>query len=434
MGNILAIVGRPNVGKSTLFNRLIRRRDAIVESTSGVTRDRHYGHSQWNGKEFSVIDTGGYVEGSEDIFESEIRKQVEVAMEEADVMVFVVDGRDGLTGMDQGVFNLLRRGDKKVLLAVNKIDSTGQVHDTSEFFQLGVSQVFPISAINGSGTGDLLDEVVNEMGEGKPEDGTELPRVAVVGRPNAGKSSLINLLTGKERNIVTPVPGTTRDTIHSKYQGYGREFMLVDTAGLRKKSKVTENVEFYSVIRAVRAIEDSDVCVLMTDATRGFEGQDNAIFSLVDRNRKGIVVVVNKWDLVDKPANATKKLEQSIREKTAPWKDIPIVFTSVVNKQRIVKLLETTMEVYENKNRKLSASKLNKLILPRLLENPPPIYKGKVIKPKYISQLPTKFPAFAVFCNRPQYVKDPYKRFVENQIRQHFNFHGAPMEIYFRKK
>lgn len=434
MSNILAIVGRPNVGKSTLFNRLIRRRDAIVESTSGVTRDRHYGHSVWNGKEFSVIDTGGYVEGSEDIFESEIRKQVEVAMEEADVLLFVVDGRDGLTGMDQSVFSLLRRWEKKVLLVVNKIDSSGQLHDTSEFYQLGVNQVFPISAINGSGTGELLDEAVKDMGEGIPGDESGLPRVAVVGRPNAGKSSLINLLTGKDRNIVTLVPGTTRDTIHTKYQGYGKEFMLLDTAGLRKKSKVTENVEFYSVIRAVRAIEDSDVCILMTDATRGFEGQDNAIFSLVQRNRKGVVIVVNKWDLVEKPANVTKKLEQNIRDKTAPWKDIPIVFTSVVNKQRIVKLLEITMNVHENMSRKLPASKLNKLILPRLQENPPPIYKGKVIKPKYISQLPTRFPAFAVFCNRPQYVKDPYKRFVENQIRQHFDFHGAPVEIYFRKK
>ncbi|MFO8054331.1 MAG: ribosome biogenesis GTPase Der [Bacteroidales bacterium] len=434
MSNIVAIVGRPNVGKSTLFNRLIRRRDAIVESSSGVTRDRHYGHSDWNGKEFSVIDTGGYVEGSEDVFETAIRKQAGFAMEEADVLIFLADGRDGLTDMDREIFSLLRRTKKKVILAVNKIDSAKNFHDASEFYGLGVEQLFPISAISGSGTGDLLDEVTKHLGNTIPDEYEHLPKIAVIGRPNAGKSSLINLLTGKDRNIVTDIPGTTRDALNSLYQGYGQEFVFVDTAGLRKKSKITDNIEFYSVLRAVRAVEESDVCIVMADATRGFEGQDNAIFSLAERNRKGVVIAVNKWDLADKDHNTSKHTEQLIKRKIAPWKDVPIIFTSVVEKQRIVKLLEVTMHVYENRKRKLPASQLNKHILPKLTGNPPPMHKGKIINPKYISQLPTKFPAFAVFCNLPQYVKDPYKRFVENKIREQFDFQGAPMEIYFRKK
>lgn len=434
MGNIIGIVGRPNVGKSTLFNRLIRRREAIVESTSGVTRDRHYGRSDWNGKDFSVIDTGGYVEGSDDIFEKSIRQQVELAMDEADVLIFVVDGRDGLTDMDRDVFVLLRRTNKKVFLAVNKIDTSKNFYDASEFYELGVEQVYPISAINGSGTGDLLDDVVQELDEEVVEDDKDIPRIAVAGRPNAGKSSLINLLIGKDRNIVTPVPGTTRDALNSKYQGYGQEFIFVDTAGLRKKAKVNENIEFYSALRSVRAIEDSDVVIVMIDATRGFEGQDSAIFSLAARNQKGIVIAVNKWDLVEKSHNTSKEFQALIEKKIAPLRDIPIIFTSVVDKQRIVKLLETTKDVYENRKRKLSASQLNKHILPLLKDNPPPMYKGKAIRPKYISQLPTMFPAFAIFCNLPQYVKDPYKRFVENKIREKFDFSGAPIEIYFRKK
>ncbi|MFW6020439.1 MAG: ribosome biogenesis GTPase Der [Bacteroidales bacterium] len=434
MGNIIGIVGRPNVGKSTLFNRLVQKRDAIVESSSGVTRDRHYGQSDWNGKEFSVIDTGGYVEGSSDVFEKAIRRQVEIAMEEADAIIFVVDGRSGLTDMDRDVFNMLRRTDKKVFVAVNKIDTAKNFHDANEFYELGVDKLFPVSAINGGGTGDLLDDVVETFDEKPESDSSHLPAISVVGRPNAGKSSLINLLVGKDRNIVTPVPGTTRDTINSLYKGYGKEFLFVDTAGLRKKSKITDNIEFYSSLRAVRSIEESDVCILMVDATRGFEGQDSAIFSLVARNKKGIVIAVNKWDIMEKSTNSAKEFEKMVQQKIAPFRDIPIVFTSVVKKQRIVKLLETTMQVYENRKRKLSASQLNKDILPLIKDNPPPMYKGKMIRAKYISQLPKSFPAFAIFCNLPQYVKDPYKRFVENKIREHYNFKGAPIEIYFRKK
>ncbi|MFO8086249.1 MAG: ribosome biogenesis GTPase Der [Bacteroidales bacterium] len=434
MGNIIGIVGRPNVGKSTLFNRLVRRRDAIVESSSGVTRDRHYGHSNWNGKEFSVIDTGGYVEGSADIFEKAIREQVSIAMEEASVLIFVVDGRTGLTDLDKVVYNLLRKTDKKVFVTVNKIDSSKNYHEANEFYELGVDKVYPISAINGSGTGDLLDDLVIDFEDIEEETKLDIPKIAVIGRPNAGKSSLINLLIGENRNIVTPVPGTTRDTTNSLFQGFGQKFIFVDTAGLRKKTKVTENIEFYSALRSVRAIEESDVCIVMIDASRGFESQDNAVFSLAARNKKGIVIAVNKWDLIEKSSNTSITFKNTIYSKIAPLKDIPIIFTSITEKQRIVKLLETTTEVYENRQRKISASLLNKDILPHIKENPPPIYKGKTIRIKYISQLPTYYPAFAVFCNLPQYVKDPYKRFVENKIRQHYNFQGAPIEIYFRKK
>lgn len=422
------------MGKSTLFNRLIHRREAIVESTSGVTRDRHYGRSDWNGKDFSVIDTGGYVKGSEDVFEEAIRRQVTLAMDEADVLVFVVDGRTGLTDMDRDVYNLLRRTDKPVFVVVNKIDTGKNFYDSAEFYELGVDKVYPISAINGGGTGDLLDDVVKHISESSNEEDPEIPKIAVVGRPNAGKSSLVNLLVGEERNIVTPVPGTTRDAINSHYKGYGKEFIFVDTAGLRKRSKVSESIEFYSTLRSVRAIEESDVCIVMVDATRGFEGQDSTIFSLAARNRKGIVIAVNKWDLVEKTHNTSKEFAEMIQKKIAPLRDIPVIFTSVVDKQRIVKLLETSMEVFENRKRKLAASQLNKIILPKLKDNPPPMYKGKAIRPKYISQLPVNYPAFAVFCNLPQYVKDPYKRFVENKIRENFQFHGSPIEIFFRKK
>lgn len=434
MSNIIGIVGRPNVGKSTLFNRLVRRRDAIVESTSGITRDRHYGKSDWNGKDFSVIDTGGYVHGSSDVFEKAIRQQVEIATEEADVLIFVVDGRSGLTDMDREVFNLLRRTNKSIFLVVNKIDTSKNYYDAGEFYEFGVDQIYPISAINGSGTGDLLDDVVKEFSDNKQGNDEDIPKIAVVGRPNAGKSSLINLLIGKDRNIVTPVPGTTRDATNSLYQGYGKKFIFVDTAGLRKKSKVNENIEFYSALRSVRAIEESDVCVIMVDAARGFEGQDNAIFSLAARNKKGIVIAVNKWDLVEKSHNTNKDYQKMIENKIAPLRDIPVIFTSVVEKQRIIKLLEVSLKVYENRKRKLSASQLNKVILPLIKDKPPPLYKGKTIRAKYISQLPTPFPSFAVFCNLPQYVKEPYKRFVENKIRENFDFQGSPIEIYFRKK
>ena len=434
MGNIIGIVGRPNVGKSTLFNRLVAKRDAIVESTSGVTRDRHYGLSDWNGKEFSVIDTGGYVEDADDVFEKAIKRQIEIAMEEANALIFLVDGRTGLTDMDRDIFNLLRKTEKNVFIAVNKIDTAKNFHDANEFYELGIDSLYPISAINGGGTGDLLDDIIETFESRKVPDDSNLPAISVVGRPNAGKSSLINLLVNKDRNIVTPIPGTTRDTSNSIYKGYGKEFLFVDTAGLRKKSKVAENIEFYSSLRAVRAIEDSDVSVLMVDATRGFEAQDNSIFSLAARNKKGIVIAVNKWDMIEKSTNSAKEFEKIIQQQIAPFRDIPIVFTSIVKKQRIVKLLEVTMQVYENKKRKISTSQLNNDILPLLKNNPPPMYKGKTIRTKYISQLPTKFPAFAIFCNLPQYVKEPYKRFVENKIREYYNFQGAPIEIYFRNK
>lgn len=434
MKNVIAIVGRPNVGKSTLFNRLIHKREAIVESTSGVTRDRHYGVSEWNGKEFSVIDTGGYVEGSNDVIEKAVRKQVEFALQEADILIFLVDGQVGLTDMDRDVYRLLRRSNKKVFVVVNKIDTGSNYYDAAEFYELGLDHMFPISAINGSGTGDLLDEAVKNMKDIELEDESEIPHLSVVGRPNAGKSSLINLLIGEERNIVTPSPVTTRNALNSKFKGFGKEFIFVDTAGLRKKNKVKENIEFFSSVRSVKAIEESDVSLLMVDAVRGFEAQDVNIFSLIVRNHKGIVIVVNKWDLVEKDNSRAERFRKAILEKTAPLRDVPVVFTSVPQKQRIVKLLDIAMEVYNNRRKKISTSELNRNILPVLKDNPPPIYKGKAIRPKYISQLPIAYPAFTVFCNLPQYVKEPYQRFVENKIREYYDFKGVPIEIYFRKK
>lgn len=434
MSNILAIVGRPNVGKSTFFNRLTGMRQAIVDPTSGVTRDRHYGRSDWNGIEFSVIDTGGYVTGSDDVFESEIRKQVELAMEEADVILFMVDSREGLTGMDEDISTMLRRSDKKIFVAANKADSSEHFNEASEFYALGVDQVFPVSAMTGSGTGDLLDEVVKEFSTPDIEEIPEIPRIAVVGRPNVGKSSLVNALLGVDRNIVTPLPGTTRDSVYTRHKGYGFDFLLVDTAGVRKKSKVSENIEFYSVMRSIRSIENSDVCLLMIDASEGFEAQDTNIFSLAQKNHKGIVVVVNKWDLVEKETNTHKDYESLIREKISPFTDVPIVFTSVTNKQRIFKTIELAHQVYENRKRRITTSKLNELLLPVIHNNPPPATKGKYVKVKYITQLKTHFPAFVFFCNLPQYVKDPYKRFIENQIRSNFDFSGVPIEIYFREK
>jgi GTPase len=434
MSNILAIVGRPNVGKSTLFNRLVGQRQAIVEETSGVTRDRHYGKSDWNGIGFSVIDTGGYVVGSDDIFEEEIRKQVDLAITEADVILFVVDARDGVSALDKDVAGILRRVKKPVILVANKVDSTRQVHDASEFYELGLDDVFSISAINGSGTGELLDEVVKHFQKTDTDDEADLPKFAVVGRPNVGKSSLINTLIGIERNIVTDIPGTTRDTINTRYNSFGFDFMLVDTAGLRKKTKVHENIEFYSVMRSVRAIENSDVCLLLIDATLGFESQDMNILRLIERNRKALVMIVNKWDLVEKDTNTHLAFERDIRTKTAPFDDYEIIFTSVLTKQRIFKAIEAATAAFRNKTKRISTSKLNDLLLPVIDAKPPPVHKGKMVKIKYVTQLPVKFPAFALYCNLPQYVKDPYKRYIENQLRRNFDFTGNTIQIYFRKK
>ncbi len=434
MANILAIVGRPNVGKSTLFNRLTGQRQAIVEQTSGVTRDRHYGKSDWNGKEFSVIDTGGYVVGSDDIFEGEIRKQVDLAVAEADVIMLVVDAREGLSALDEDVALVLRRSAKPVFVAVNKVDTSKNIHDVGEFYSMGLEHLFPISAINGSGTGDLLDEVVKHFELETAEIDDDLPKFAVVGRPNVGKSSLINALSGIDRNIVTDIPGTTRDSINTLYKGFGFEFYLVDTAGLRKKNKVYENIEFYSVMRSIRAIENSDVCILMIDATQGFEAQDLNILHLIEKNRKAVVFVVNKWDLVEKESNTHKNIEEEIRKKTAPFVDFEIIFTSVVNKQRIHKTLEAAHEAFQSKSRKISTSKLNEVMLPIINNYPPPMVKGKYVKIKFITQLPTRFPAIAFYCNMPQYVKEPYYRFIENKLRENFNFRGMPVQVYFRKK
>ncbi len=436
MSTIVAIVGRPNVGKSTFFNRLIQRRDAIVDSVSGVTRDRHYGKSEWNGREFSVIDTGGYVVGSDDVFESEIDKQVELAIDESDAIIFMVDVETGITSMDEDVANLLRKVKKPVLLAVNKVDNAMRVNDAMEFYNLGLGDYFSIASINGSGTGELLDELVKilpEKEEDKRED--ELPRFAVVGRPNAGKSSFINSLIGEERNIVTDVAGTTRDAIDTKYNRFGFEFNLVDTAGIRRKSKVKEDLEFYSVMRSVRAIEHADVCLLVVDATRGFDAQVQNIFWLAERNRKGVVILVNKWDLIeDKGSNTPKEFEAHIRKQIAPFTDVPIVFISALTKQRIFKAMETAVEVYKNRSKKIKTSVMNEIMLPIVEHNSPPAYKGKYVKIKYCMQLPTPQPQFVFFCNLPQYVRDPYKRFIENQLRKEFDFNGVPISIYFRKK
>ncbi|CAL2059953.1 ribosome biogenesis GTPase Der [Tenacibaculum sp. 190524A05c] len=435
MNSIVAIVGRPNVGKSTLFNRLIKRREAIVDSVSGVTRDRHYGKSEWNGKEFSVIDTGGYVVGSDDIFEEEIRKQVQLALDEADIILFVVDVEQGITPMDDAVAKLLRQVEKPLFMAVNKVDNAMRAADAVEFYNLGLGDYHTISSVNGSGTGDLLDAIAEAIPEPVEEEiENELPRFAVVGRPNAGKSSFINALIGEDRNIVTNIAGTTRDSIDTKYNRFGFEFNLVDTAGIRKKSKVKEDLEFYSVMRAVRAIEHSDVAIVMVDATRGFEGQDEKIFWLAEKNRKGIIILVNKWDLVEKETNTMRDFERKIRETVAPFTDIPIVFISALTKQRIFKAIETAVEVFENRKRKIQTSKLNETMLEIMQHTPPPAIKGKFIKIKYCMQLPTHTPQFAFFANLPQYIRDPYKRFVENKLREHYNFNGVPISIYFRQK
>ncbi len=434
MRNTLALVGRPNTGKSTLFNRLTKTRNAIVDATSGVTRDRNYGTADWNGIEFSVIDTGGYVLNSEDIYENEICKQVNLAIDEADVILFMVDGRDGVTSLDEDIAKMLRPSKKPVFLVVNKIDSPSNYTDQMEFYALGLPELYAISSASGSGTGELLDEVVKHFSTTEEELDADIPRITVVGRPNVGKSSIVNAFLGTDRNIVTPLAGTTRDSIYSRYKGFGFDFYLVDTAGLRKKKSVEEDLEFYSVMRTVRAIENSDVCIVMCDATNGFEAQDLNILSLAQRNKKGVVIVVNKWDLVEKNANTHLEFEKSIRNKIAPYNDVPVIFTSVINKQRIFKVLETAVSVYNNCKRKISTSTLNDTMLEIISENPPPIQKDKVVRIKYITQLPTSAPSFAFFCNLPQYVRDSYKRFLENKIREHWDFSGAPMEIYFRKK
>ena len=436
MGNIIAIVGRPNVGKSTLFNRLTESKRAIVKEVSGVTRDRLYGHGEWNGIEFSVIDTGGYVRGSDDVFEGEIRKQVEIAIDEANVIIFVVDVMTGIVDLDEVVANLLRKAKKKVFIVANKVDNTERVGLSSEFWSLGLGEVFDLSATNGSGTGELLDEVVKEFDKDfdvrREED--ELPHFAIVGKPNVGKSSLVNALTGEERNIVTDISGTTRDAVNTRYNAYGFDFMLVDTAGIRKKAKVTEDIEYYSVLRSVRAIENSDVCIFMIDAQEGLQKQDLNIFYIIEKNSKGVVVLVNKWDAVEKDHKTMLEYEDKIREQLAPFKDVPIIFTSTVTKQRIHKALESAMEVYQNRTQKIPTSKLNEIMLEIIQATPPPSVKGKYIKIKFVQQLPTHSPAFAFFCNLPQYIGDSYKRFVENRLREHFNFTGVPIKIFFRKK
>ncbi|MBP1673150.1 MAG: ribosome biosis GTPase Der [Bacteroidetes bacterium] len=435
MGNIVSLVGTPNVGKSTLFNRLTQSQEAIVDSIAGVTRDRNYGRGDWNGFDFSVIDTGGYVVGSDDIFELEIRKQVNLAIEESDVILFLVDGREGVSPLDQDVANILRKCKKPFYLVVNKIDSPSNFYDYAEFYSLGFEMIFPISAASGSGTGELLDQVVTHFSNDIPvSENDNLPKITIVGKPNVGKSSIVNTFLGKDQHIVTPLAGTTRDSIYTRYNSFGFDFYLVDTAGLRKKGKVEENLEFYSVMRAVRAIENSDVCILMCDAAQGFDAQDVNIFSLAARNRKGVVIVMNKWDLVEKDHKTLKEYEDLIRDKIAPFKNVPIIFTSVINKQRIFKVLETAVEVNNNRNRKISTSELNDKLLDLIKQFPPPVVKDKVVRIKYVTQLPTPFPAFAFFCNLPQYIKENYKRFLENKIREMWNFSGVPIEIYFRKK
>lgn len=435
MSNIIAIVGRPNVGKSTLFNRLTESRKAIVDETSGVTRDRQYGKSVWNGVEFSVIDTGGYAVNSEDIFEGEIRKQVMLAIDEADVIVFVVDVENGVTDMDEEVAAVLRRSTKKVFLAVNKVDNNTRIMDSHEFYSLGLGELYCISSMTGSGTGELLDAVVKEFPEKEDNSFDEnVPKFAVIGRPNVGKSSFINALTGEDRNIVTDIAGTTRDAIHTRYTKFGHDFYLIDTAGLRKRTKLKEDVEFYSTMRSVRAIEDSDVCLLMLDATRGIESQDVSIFHLIERNKKGVVILVNKWDLVEKDNSSVNEFTKVIKERIAPFVDVPILFISALSKQRILKALETAVEVYGNKTKKVKTSELNEVMQKAMEAYPPPALKGKYVKIKYVTQLPSQTPSFAFFANLPQYVKEPYRRYLENKIRENFNFSGVTVQIFIRKK
>ena len=434
--SLVAIVGRPNVGKSTLFNRLVGMRQAIVDDTAGVTRDRHYGRCEWCGREFSVVDTGGYTTNSDDVFESAIRSQVQIAIDEADLVLFMVEAATGITDYDAEIADILRRSKKPVVLCVNKVDSGEKMFDSYQFYSLGLGELYSISAANGSGTGDLLDAVVAALPEETEQEDPHagLPRIAIVGKPNVGKSSLTNALLGQERNIVTPVAGTTRDAIETYYNKFGHEFMLVDTAGIRRKTKVHEDLEFYSVMRSIRAIEHADICILMIDATSGMEAQDMNIFNLIVKNRKGCVVVVNKWDLFIKDSNTLRDYSEALKERLAPFNDIPIIFTSVVKMQRIQDVLDAATQVYANYSQKIPTARLNEALLPVIEETPPPAWKGKYVKVKYVTQLPTRFPAFAFFCNLPQYIKDPYKRFLENQLRKHFNLTGCPVQIYCRQK
>jgi GTPase len=432
--SVVAIIGRPNVGKSTFFNRLIGRRQAIVDEFSGVTRDRHYGLSDWGGRDFTVVDTGGFVKETDDRFEKEIAKQVHIAMDEAHVILFVVDAQTGISELDRDVAHLLRKSKNPVVLVANKVDNLSKQADSYEFYELGFEKIFAISAINGGGTGDLLDEVINLLPEEIEPEPMDLPRISVVGRPNAGKSSFVNALLGVERNIVTEVAGTTRDSIDTHYNSFGFEFTMVDTAGIRKKAKVHEDLEFYSVMRAIKSIENSDVCILMIDAMEGIGQQDLNIFGLIEKNRKGVVILINKWDLFEKETNSTKIYEQDLMERIAPFTDVPVIFTSIPEKQRIHKALQIALDVYKRRTQRIKTNKLNEIMLPIIEWTPPPATKGKYIKVKYVQQLPTHAPTFAFYCNLPQYVKEPYRRFIENQMRKHFDFHGVPIQVFFRKK
>ena len=434
MNNIVAIVGRPNVGKSTLFNRLTESRDAIVDETSGVTRDRHYGRCEWNGKEFSVIDTGGYVSNSDDVFESEINRQVQLAIDESDMIIFLVDVTTGITYLDEAVAALLRRTKKKIFLVVNKVDNNSQRDDANEFYNLGLGDPMCLSSLSGSGTGEILDEIAKMIPDDKTELDENVPKIAIVGRPNVGKSSLINTLIGQDRNIVTPIAGTTRDSIHTRYNKYNHDFILIDTAGLRKKTKVRDNVEFYSVMRSVKTIESADICLLMIDATSGIESQDMNIFRLIHTNSKGIVIVVNKWDLVEKTTNTMNEYMKVIKERIEPFVDIPILFISATTKQRVFDVLETALAVYQNMTRKIPTSELNDYLLPLIKEFNPPAVRGNYVQVKYVTQLPTKIPSFAFFCNHPKDLQEPYRRFLENKMRERFEFTGVPIRIFFRQK
>jgi len=435
MANIVAIVGRPNVGKSTLFNRLVEQRKAIMDNHPGVTRDRHYGYAEWTDKYFTVIDTGGYVVGSEDIFEESIREQVEIAIDEATVLLFVVDAMTGMTDLDKDFADVLRRSKKPVLVVANKAETTERQQAAAEFYALGLGEVYPISSMTGTGTGDLLDEVIKHF----PNHGVEdplagIPRIAIIGRPNAGKSSFVNVLVGQDRNIVTDIAGTTRDAIDTRYRAFGRDFILTDTAGIRRKAKIKDNIEFYSIMRALKALEESDVCVMMLDATRGLEGQDLTIIGQALRVKKGVVLMVNKWDLIEKDSKTADIWRKEIKQRLAPVDFLPIVFASVVEKQRIFQVMEKAMEVYENKHQKITTSRLNDTILPEIEAYPPPATKGKLIKIKYIIQLPTPSPTFVFFCNLPQYITEAYQRYLEHKIRDHFGFEGVPITLFFRQK